>query len=522
MLFKKVLSDEEKAFVREYVAEVVEENERKDRRQEMAQEFGVSIKTIAAITAWTTIRANQVLECNVPASDDYEDVPDATISIKTPSGRGEHFNYNNDVKNAWRNTVREYVVGNTTKQERAKMQALLLPGIECTEAEMFLDMGFTPHNITGVEGGDKDARAIFQKNAEKLGIRYKLGRLENLLPEDKTSYGVVSLDFLGQFCFSYLKILRYLRLDKNSLLMTNMMARRETKEMQQRLQLFTMATDPTQMKPFAHSFYDNGAFAALLGMWKNIKSLQIPGNLKNLRESAIWPEVCMNVGVERCENQAYPDLVAQIQPDMTMGLTDTTARFAAIVETAREALAPLQAEINRVYSSQDHWNNAHQHFYRLLAVGLGQTITVKDHKAYKYESQAGKTKIPYHTDLFKLEQQKQAVTELRHSVKFILQSVLDYMQASDHTVNTRSVKICDRRRQVLGDSQAVASASDMIIEQLHSGQTNEISIGRLVNDMDASLKMYQGTIFADDQRGKLTTHRQIIEPIRSDVTPTKV
>ena len=53
---------EDKEGIRTYVAEAPTDHEKKVRRREMAEKYHVSLPTIAAITAWTTIRARKVSE----------------------------------------------------------------------------------------------------------------------------------------------------------------------------------------------------------------------------------------------------------------------------------------------------------------------------------------------------------------------------------------------------------------------------------------------------------------------------
>ncbi len=101
----------------------------------MSDEFCVSVMTIAAITAWTTIRANQAVKSGMPTDGKLDAGADLDAVLKEELGPdlyedhsdnedspvlsgGEHFNFNNAIKAEWRLRMREFIIGNTSRHER--------------------------------------------------------------------------------------------------------------------------------------------------------------------------------------------------------------------------------------------------------------------------------------------------------------------------------------------------------------------------------------------------------------------
>lgn len=228
------LTESDKEFIRSYVAEAQDEEEKKQRRKECAKQFDVSLPTVSAVTAWTKIREKTSL-----VSRPIEIKPEEKINLTTKSdenNEGSHANYDNPTKQLWRETWKTFIAKHTLPSEREKMKVLCLPGKKCLEIPLYLDLGFKPQNITGVEGGDDSARMEFHSSAYRYGIKTKLGRLENLLPNDTNIYDVVSLDFTGPISKTCLNIVKMVPLapkadcqfNTKSLFMINLLAKRET------------------------------------------------------------------------------------------------------------------------------------------------------------------------------------------------------------------------------------------------------------------------------------------------------
>ena len=257
------LSDEDKELIRSYVADVDDEEVKKQRRKECAEQYNVSLATISAITAWTKIRANRTTLESRPVE----------IVVKEDNAEGSHANYDNPTKQLWRETWKKFLAARTLPHEREKMKVLCLPGKKCLEIPLYLDLGFNPKNITGVEGGDEAAKMEFHQNAYRYGIVTKLGRLENLLAHDNNVYDVVSLDFTGPLSKTCLDIIRNLpiapaannQFNTKSYFMVNLLAKREQIKGQLCLDFYASFTRPELMEMFKAPGMDIERFNTVFG-----------------------------------------------------------------------------------------------------------------------------------------------------------------------------------------------------------------------------------------------------------------
>jgi hypothetical protein len=272
------LTESDKKFIRAYVAEGRNEEERRMRRRECAEQFGVKLSIVSAVTAWTKIWSDKGIEppekTEQPLVVEVEEVKEETkeevtavveVTEEPPTEElteeeverieavdGAHADYDNPIKQVWRERWKSFIAKQTTLYERDRMKVLCLPGKRCLEVPVYLDLGFKPCNIFGVEGGDEAARREFSENAETYGIVQRVGRLENLLPKMKETFDIISLDFPGPLSKTCLDIVKMLPLaptgdatsDTKSLFMINLMAKRETKETQQFLDFYASFDRP--------------------------------------------------------------------------------------------------------------------------------------------------------------------------------------------------------------------------------------------------------------------------------------
>ncbi len=152
--------------------------------------------------------------------------------------------YNNEIKNKWRQKLKEFIDENTDVAKRKDMKVLCLPWLKCLEIPLYLELGFRPENIVGVEAGivkwKKDPELIrqFEENAEKYWIQTRIGKLEKILETEETVFDVVSLDFLGPISLNSAKILSHIKFNFNTILITNFLWKREnqTREALNRLE----------------------------------------------------------------------------------------------------------------------------------------------------------------------------------------------------------------------------------------------------------------------------------------------
>jgi predicted house-cleaning noncanonical NTP pyrophosphatase (MazG superfamily) len=165
------------------------------------------------------------------------DFPDDTVHTNTKRSwewMWALVNYNNEVKNKWRQKLKEFIDENTEKEKRKDMKVLCLPWIECLEIPLYLELGFKPENIVWVEAWivkwKKDIELIekFQVNAKKYWIQTRIGKLEKILGTEDTAFDIVSLDFLGPFWDSALRILSQLKVTEEVIVMVNTLWKRES------------------------------------------------------------------------------------------------------------------------------------------------------------------------------------------------------------------------------------------------------------------------------------------------------
>ena len=103
--------------------------------------------------------------------------------------------YDNITKAKWRDCWATFIGKNVPAHLRAKKRIICMPGRMCLEIPIYLNMGFDPKNIVGVEGHEP-YKAEFLQNARRYGIVARLGRLEEgMLAADVLPYDIVSYDF---------------------------------------------------------------------------------------------------------------------------------------------------------------------------------------------------------------------------------------------------------------------------------------------------------------------------------------
>ncbi len=218
-----ILSDEDRIFIREFASEynLQDDSQRSDFLQSIFDLFPDA-----------TIQEIKEILPNFP--DDQ---------IHTNPKRSWEWmwalvNYNNEIKNKWRQKLKDFINENTEKEKRKNMKVLCLPGVECLEIPLYIELWFTPENIIGVEAGivkgkiDRDLLSQFQQNASRFGIQTRLWKLEKVLMSENTVFDVVSLDFLGPISPITSDIIQLIKTQKRSLLLTNFLGRRESQRIQ--------------------------------------------------------------------------------------------------------------------------------------------------------------------------------------------------------------------------------------------------------------------------------------------------
>jgi hypothetical protein len=268
------LTESDKEFIRSYVAEVEDEEEKKLRRKELAEQYGVSLAKISAVTAWTKIRAQRTNLVSRPVVVKEED-----------NAEGCHANYDNPTKQLWREKWKQFLAKHVLPGEREKMKVLCLPGKKCLEIPLYLELGFNPKNITGVEGGDEAAKSEFHSNAYRYGIVSKLGRLETILEYDPSIYDIVSLDFTGPLSHTCLEIVKKIPIapasncqyNTKSYFMINLLAKREQYKDQLCLDFYASFTRPELMEMFNSQGTNLAKFQDIFGYVTGLADKAVSG-----------------------------------------------------------------------------------------------------------------------------------------------------------------------------------------------------------------------------------------------------
>ena len=141
---------------------------------------------------------------------------------------GSAADYDNPTKVAWRNEWKRFLAERLTTEQVRSGKVLCLPSTEpMRELRVYLELGFKPHQIYGVEGGREQDRAKFRLRAKEIGFHPLTGRLEDILPRRPEAFTVVSLDFLGQVCDAYCEIAMDVRLAPHAFVLVNVREGRE-------------------------------------------------------------------------------------------------------------------------------------------------------------------------------------------------------------------------------------------------------------------------------------------------------
>lgn len=283
-------------------------------RRALAETLECSPAQVNAVSAWKATGTQLSLQSSAKFQQedqgegaDLKD-GDAVAEQSEAESGGEHMDYDFAAKRKWRSKWAEFIAEHTSREERGKMKVLCLPGKKCLEIPLYLDLGFLPENILGVEGGDRSAREEFAQNAQRYGIKYELKRLEALLAESDNRYDIVSLDFHGMCSDPHFRIVRDLRVSEKSLLLINQQAKREKVRQQYLMKVYKSSR------------------SALPGTniedWYEVVEQPSPedpgftplkdGELPDLRSEAVTDMMLRNLGGNDPRNIRFPELSSQL------------------------------------------------------------------------------------------------------------------------------------------------------------------------------------------------------------------
>lgn len=228
-----ILSDEDKEFIWEFASEynLQDDSQRSDFLQSIFNLFPDA-----------TIQEIKEILPNFPDDQIH------TNPKRSWEWMGALVNYNNEIKNKWRQKLKEFIDENTEKEKRKNMKVLCLPGVECLEIPLYIELWFTPENIIGVEAGivkwKRDSTLIerFKVNAAKYWIQTRIWKLEEILETEDTVFDVVSLDFLGPVSMNMQNMLWKIKSSPKTIVLLNYLAKRESDLGKAILKLWVLAS----------------------------------------------------------------------------------------------------------------------------------------------------------------------------------------------------------------------------------------------------------------------------------------
>lgn len=460
------LTEQDKADIRSYVNSTDSSDSKRERRKECAELYDVNIQTIAAITAWTTIRANQALKTTT-----QESLPQT----------GEHVEYDNEIKNKWRVQWKAFLESKTTQKQRASMKVICLPGKKCLEAEMYIQMGFAPENILGVEGGDKKAVQEFVENAGKLGIEMYIGDLDTYWKQSNDRFDVASYDFLGPSCKKYEEIVANTLLTERGFMLLNMMMKRENRTAQFNLQGWRAFNGKEldsilqeEGSDFHEVTYDfRKAIHERLSSSQSQIEERVP--VKDVRSTALIIMYGQYIGLNRGENSLYVEDIHQ--------LLQSGDRNYHISQNAFDNITKLVSlSLKSMMVGEDRADSVGLHLRGLIAAAWQRIALINEFEQYRYVSHVGKASSPFHSIFMQIHHPYDAYHRMRHTTEFMIKGAKHAVANPDETKMGMLVRDKNMAKKQCG---APARPSDILFLQTENGKTiAQIQLKQLQRDVD--------------------------------------
>ena len=481
----------------------------------MSERFQVSRQTIAAITAWTKIWAQRV--CNKEASSEQggtkvNSSKSHQIKVSPLSGAWVDFE-NSEIKEQWRQVEADFIDRHIDKDpaKRAQMRVLCTPGIKCyKEVQHLLSKGIRPENILAVER-EKAAWGEFESNCRSVGIRPVFGDLQEILPH-QVPFDIVCIDFLGQLCKANLRVLHTLPLKDRAIISLNMLAKRESAEIQEELSQLKMQYDGTHRSEQSRiqkellrrpsvttersTTLQNATDAHLLHLAEETRrqtdraiSEKFEPVSEEVRDVTLWSAM-RHAGALNEQQWKFNNMFTPFPfhpTDVAEGRTDSMNKYVILSRACTKIFGP---DIHRV----EAWLHAgkllgdSELYYSWDALALCSHIGLRQITAlekYKYLSRVGKAPSPFFTNLAVVEKPKQLYQDVNASAAFLLQSVRQCMRDTASEIKSDYQFIFERYEMPLRE-HAVPCGTDrlagMYIASGTARRCQRISVQALAND----------------------------------------
>ncbi len=199
------ISDGHRAIIEEHLAlspNVPIDALHRELEEVFSQKGKYSLPQIAAVTSWLRSAALQ----------SRRTAPPLAVEADTTS---EDIDYNTPAKIASRDWHFQNFAACTTEEQRRTMKLLLMPGRNTFDIESALSIGVQPeHLVTYIRGDTPAANAEYLRNARTFGITHRrIGDMDSMLPTETEYLQAAYLDFFGQFCPAYMRMLYKLPID---------------------------------------------------------------------------------------------------------------------------------------------------------------------------------------------------------------------------------------------------------------------------------------------------------------------
>jgi hypothetical protein len=437
------LSEQDKEEIRNYVSTASTEEEKKDRRKEMARRKCVSLGVVAAVSAWDTGKLKAIKESksdylpSVSAEaqkirDKLQEVVARTVTERPSVVSAEQrvvavpvvdTDYDNATKEKWRQLWGAFIEKHVPVVSRPKKRILCMPGRACLEIPIYLSRGFDPKNIVAVEGYDP-YKAEFLQNARKYGIVARLGRLEEgMLTEDVLPYDIVSYDFTGPFSPTIRDILRETFIapawgtfvNTDTLLMINVMGKREQTSAQKVLDSYSVFSKEDVVEDADE---EDDIFIRFEKTQEKLESSNVDMPLHEKRERTLACAVSDMIGRSRRRRESPYHKRLAVLDNESGGCAGEI--FALIFSSFDNFL--LAHKI-----SSDLARNACLGLIHCMQMVMGQCPVVTHLQPYRYISLPGNS--PFMTEMMVLHTPVSRYGQARHMVNFFLDCCQHQMRA---------------------------------------------------------------------------------------------
>ncbi|EKE26390.1 MAG: hypothetical protein ACD_4C00306G0006, partial [uncultured bacterium (gcode 4)] len=348
-------------------------------------------------------------------------------------------NYDNEIKNAWRQKLKEFIDKNTDKEKRKQMKILCLPWIECLEIPIYLELWFLPENIVWVEAGivkwkvDIDVLKRFEENTKKYWIQHRLWKLEKVLETEEEVFDIVSLDFLGFLTNKYLDILCKIKTKNNFLLLTNFMWKRENSSSQKILNHISW------IKTKGNIVLENNfnAREEYEEKYKNTKEWNI--DINSDRSNWIFRAIEGSIWREITEEFMYPEIINELKQIIWINENTELWRYIEVIslsifQNLYDFLLNYIFDKSSIVDSSLKRKELNIIFPALTAMFFKWICWMRQlecYKSYKYTSSSKRWSTTMFSDFIKMDRSASVCNEIRHSIKFFLLILKEVFLATD-------------------------------------------------------------------------------------------